>query len=277
MDAGEPGALGGLAAVVVLGALGALGLRALAPTLRRLQPGDTAPQGVWLWLLGFVLFQVAGAMLTLWLAPQATGGESSGPSLSQAMPLQALASLFALGVMLIVAGRRHVSLEALGLRAPRGPSPLAVAVCALLAFYPIFVLVGTANAELQSLFGNELSPQKSMLDFLADDSARRSPLVWILMVLVLPAGEELLFRGALYGGLRRVLHPAAAIGVSALLFAVAHGNPAMLLLPVASLGVALALLYERTGSLVTPMLFHSLHNGLTLTFALLSPEAVHSP
>ena len=52
---------------------------------------------------------------------------------------------------------------------------------------------------------------------LDDAEARRSPLIWAIMVLVLPACEELLFRGALYGGLRRLLHPAAAVGASALI------------------------------------------------------------
>jgi len=104
-------------------------------------------------------------------------------------------------------------------------------------------------------------------DFLADPQARRSPLVWAIMVVVLPTCEELLFRGALYGGLRRVLHPVAAVVISALLFGVAHGNVTTLLLPVTALGVALALLYERTASLTVPILFHALHNGLTLALA----------
>lgn len=270
-------AIGGLGIVLVLGALGLLGLRALAPSLRRLQPGDTAAQGFWLWLIGFVVFHLAGTALVLWLLPQAPGDAPDEPPISQAMPLQALASLFAVGVMLLVAARQRVSLEALGLRAHRGPSPAAIAVCAWLAFYPVFSLVALANAELQALFGHELSPQKYLQDFLADGEARRSPLIWGIMVLVLPTCEELLFRGALYGALRRLLHPAAAVGASALLFALAHGNLTTLLLPVTALGVALALLYERTASLTTPILFHALHNGLTMAYAAFYPEAAQSP
>ncbi|HZL99878.1 MAG TPA: type II CAAX endopeptidase family protein [Planctomycetota bacterium] len=266
--------IGGLGVVLALGAGGLLGLRALAPRLRRLQPGDTVAQGFLLWVVGFLAFHLAGAGLALWLLPRAEG--EGPPPISQVMPLQALASLLAAGVMLIVAGRRGVTREELGLRAHRGPSPLAVAVCAWLSFYPLFLVVALANAKLQALFGNELSPQQYLQDFLADEQARSSPLIWAVMVLVLPACEELLFRGALYGGLRRLLHPAAAIGASALLFAFAHGNAVSLLLPVTALGVVLALLYERTGSLTTPVLFHALHNGLTLALAALFPEALES-
>jgi sodium transport system permease protein len=178
--------------------------------------------------------------------------------------------------MLVVAGRRHVRLDELGLRAHRGPSPLAVAICAWMAFAPIFLLVGWTNFELHALFGRELGEQRVLQDFVADPEARHSPLIWAIMVVVLPACEELLFRGALYGGLRRVLHPVAAVVVSALLFAVAHGSVAVLL-PVGALGVVLALLYERTASLTTPILFHALHNGLTLAFASLTTEGAPAP
>ena len=258
--------IGELGIAVVLGAIGVLGLRPLLPKLRRLQPGDTAAQGFGLWVIGFLVFHLAGAGLALWLVPEALDGESPLP-ISRLMPIQALSSLLAVGILLLAAGRLRVEREELGLRAHRGPSALVVAVCAWLAFYPVFVLVALVNAELQGLFGNELSPQQYLQDFLADEQARSSPLVWAIMVVVLPTCEELLFRGALYGGLRRVLHPVAAVGISALLFGVAHGNVTTLLLPVAALGVALALLYERTASLTTPILFHALHNGLTLALA----------
>jgi len=270
-------AIGGLGLVLVLGAAGTLGLRALLPRLRRLQPGDTAAQGFLLWVIGFVVFHLAGAGLAIWLLPAPAGEPRTELPISRTMPLQALASLLSVGVLLIVAGRQRVRPGELGLGAHRGPSPLAVAISAWLAFLPAFLLVGLANSALQGAFGNELAPQQYLQDFMSDPGARRSPLVWATMVLVLPACEELLFRGALYGGLRRLLHPAAAVGVSALVFALAHGNPATLLLPVTALGVALALLYERTASLTAPILFHALHNGLTLSLAALYPEAVQSP
>lgn len=265
-----------LLVALVLGALGVLGLRALAPGLRRLQPGDTAAQGFLLWLVGIIATLAASAGLVMWLAPKTGEGASELPA-SRVLPLQAMASVLAVGIMLVVAGRRHVRLDELGLRAHRGPSPLAVALCAWMAFCPVFLLVAWCNQQLQELLGNELSEQRILQDILADPEARRSPLVWSIVVLVLPVCEEILFRGALYGGLRRLLHPVAAVLVSALLFAVLHGNVVSLLLPVTALGVVLALLYERTASLTTPILFHALHNGLTLAFASLSPDGAPAP
>ena len=119
--------------------------------------------------------------------------------------------------------------------------------------------------------GVEVELQTAMQRFLAEEDARNSILAWSAMVLVIPACEELVFRGALFGGLRRVLHPMAAMLISSLLFGAMHGFTYML--PTAALGFVLAFLYESTGSLSVPILFHGLHNGLTLTMANLSPES----
>jgi membrane protease YdiL (CAAX protease family) len=106
-------------------------------------------------------------------------------------------------------------------------------------------------------------------EFLADPAVRGSVLAWASMVLVLPVCEELVFRGALYAGLRRLLHPALAVAFSAALFGAVHERSVML--PAAALGAVLALLYERTGSLAAPIAFHALHNGVTLLVAVYAP------
>jgi membrane protease YdiL (CAAX protease family) len=196
----------------------------------------------------------------------------AGPApLARTLGLQALAALLSAGLMLIVAALRRVPLESLGLRRHHGPSPLVLGVCAWLAFLPIFVGIGLANQWLQSALGNETDLQNYLRLFLADDAARRSPLVWALMVLVLPLYEELLFRGALYGGLRRMFHPALAVVIGGLLFGAAHGEFSVALLPTSALGMMLCVLYERTASLATPVMFHAAQNCLVLALLSLGP------
>ena len=81
-----------------------------------------------------------------------------------------------------------------------------------------------------------------------------------------PLCEELYFRGILYGALRRFGPILATLG-SSLLFAVVHFTPAAI--PVlAVLGIALAVLYELTGSLWPPIAFHVLNNTLAMIGAL---------
>lgn len=79
-------------------------------------------------------------------------------------------------------------------------------------------------------------------------------------VVVAPIVEEVLFRGLLHNALR-VRVGRAAILVSSGLFAVTHLY-IINFLPVFALGVLLAWLYERRGSLWAPIVAHAFANGM---------------
>jgi hypothetical protein len=80
------------------------------------------------------------------------------------------------------------------------------------------------------------------------------------MGLVGPVAEELFFRGGLYAVLRRSLSVPQAVVVTSLFFASAHAGQVGL--PVIQLvgGVAFAILFEKTGSLLAPVLVHAAGN-----------------
>lgn len=86
-------------------------------------------------------------------------------------------------------------------------------------------------------------------------------LAWLvpLAVLAAPLFEEFIFRGQVFGGLRRSLPLLPAIGASAALFAVIHPPHAMA--PVFVLGLCTAYAAERSRSLLAPMLAHALYNA----------------
>ncbi|MGK5053199.1 CPBP family intramembrane glutamic endopeptidase [Janthinobacterium sp. RB2P8] len=92
--------------------------------------------------------------------------------------------------------------------------------------------------------------------------------LWLLAVSVLaaPLCEEFLFRGLLQGGLRRSLPAWQAIGIAAALFAIVQPPAAML--PVFVLGLCTGIAYERSGSLLAPMLTHALYNAAMLAYQL---------
>jgi membrane protease YdiL (CAAX protease family) len=242
-----------------LGLLGLLGWRWLSPGLRALRTEDTLPFGgrfavvviVWQFALLFVIPRVSERLLDQLL-------------------LQAGISLLAIAFAWLMFLRGRDGARELGLRLPAGPPTVLVAVAAYLAFLPVLAAAGYVNQLVHRLLGAEEALQLPLEQFLADPALQRSAVAWICIVLVLPTCEELVFRSALYAGLRRALHPALAVGLSATLFGAVHEPSAML--PAAALGAALAVLYERTGSLAAPIAFHALHNGLTLFVAAHAPE-----
>jgi hypothetical protein len=129
-----------------------------------------------------------------------------------------------------------------------------------LAYLALWPLLGT----LDGLF--------AVLRFLGSDGGRLAstgvPLGALSLaraVVITPIAEELLFRGALYGWLRRRWPAWAAITLTAVAFAAVHGS-AMLLPYVVIFGLVTDWLRERTGSVAAGTVAHVLNNGL-LVFA----------
>jgi membrane protease YdiL (CAAX protease family)/uncharacterized RDD family membrane protein YckC len=90
----------------------------------------------------------------------------------------------------------------------------------------------------------------------------------VLIAIVAPISEELFFRGMVFAGLRLrfSLWPAAII--SGVIFGLPHiFTGPLAVIPLSALGVALAWLYERTGSLWPCVFAHAINNSLALAVA----------
>jgi uncharacterized protein len=100
-------------------------------------------------------------------------------------------------------------------------------------------------------------------DLIADFIQTKSPFVvggMLLMACVLaPIYEELLFRAALFRFVRQKLGRTPALLVSGVAFGALHANWAGFV-PLAVLGMLLALAYEATGSIRVPIIAHGLFN-----------------
>lgn len=88
--------------------------------------------------------------------------------------------------------------------------------------------------------------------------------LWLasLTLLAAPLCEEFIFRGLILGGLRRSLPAWQAITISAAIFAIVH--PPASMLPVFVLGLCTGYAYQRSGSLLAPMLTHAGYNAAIL-------------
>lgn len=91
------------------------------------------------------------------------------------------------------------------------------------------------------------------------------PLQILLIVIAAPISEEVCFRGMLFGGLRERLPRLAAALISALIFGGLHALTGLSAVPpLIAFGFILALLYEKTGSIVPGILLHMLNNSAAL-------------
>ncbi|MFA5203972.1 MAG: CPBP family glutamic-type intramembrane protease [Lentisphaeria bacterium] len=133
--------------------------------------------------------------------------------------------------------------------------------------YPLAAVLAATGATIGTLLGHP--PAANPL--LALVGSGSGPLFWLAVPLLLgvlvPLAEEILFRVVLHDALAAWLPAAAAAGLTALLFAALHGSlvqaPSLFLL-----GVVLQRLRNRAGSLWPAL---GLHMGVNLTALVLLP------
>ena len=93
-------------------------------------------------------------------------------------------------------------------------------------------------------------------------------LIVLTTVILAPIVEELQFRVVILGGIAQLGRSRLALGVSSVLFALAHGFPdSLALLPLA---FALGYTYQRRRSYITVMMVHFLFNAFNMVLAFAS-------
>lgn len=214
--------------------------------------------------------------------------------------------LFWLGVFVArrLGGRAGYGLGALGVSRPKGGYGRAVRVGFVVGIgaSAAGILVNATSMVVLDAFGvsTESNVQGPFLDGVRD-WIQASPATAIaaaiaVIVLIGPAVEELVFRGAIFGGFlalaSRLLGRRAtgsggekppgggisfvlAAVLSSVVFALLHFEP-VLLPALFLLAVALCALYRRTGSLLAPFVAHATFNSITvvalIVTALASPQ-----
>lgn len=81
----------------------------------------------------------------------------------------------------------------------------------------------------------------------------------VLVVVITPLAEEMIFRGTVFGGLRERYGFWTAAIISSAVFAVMHLNPWSMVCTFI-IGMFYALLFEKTGSLIYSMVGHGINN-----------------
>jgi hypothetical protein len=158
-----------------------------------------------------------------------------------------------IGVGGFAGARRLLALRRPAPRQVRSGLVLVVAACA----------AGLAiSMAFSPLSGGPVATWEAIVRAGSDESrmAAATPLVWALIVIRVAAlsgvAEELLFRGALYGWLRRRLSVPPVIAVTTVLFALEHGYYPVLIPLVLACGLALGWVRHRTGTVAATIPMH---------------------
>ena len=123
---------------------------------------------------------------------------------------------------------------------------------------------GLAAATAGAVYLYALRRLDLLQDVMRESARELAANIWIplLAIVAAPIFEEFIFRGLIFGGLRRSLDPLPAIVASAAVFAIVH--PPASMIPVFGLGVCAALAYDRTKMLLAPMIVHAIYNAVVL-------------
>lgn len=157
-----------------------------------------------------------------------------------------------------------------GLHPPHFGKIIKLALLYLAAVYPLLML---SQSAIQPFVPNENDVQSLVLYFLKNPGWKERYSIIIMATLVAPIAEEFIFRGYLYGVMRRFLGRIPGIAISSILFAAMHLHlPSMPGLTV--LAVMLCLLYERTGSLWSNIIVHASFNTISIVMLLIFKDAV---
>lgn len=207
-------------------------------------------------MLALVLTGVASLLL---------GGARRGVAERSAAEILLLTLATDGGLLLVVAvlGRRLLGLRPadVGLVRPTRAA-LRYAVRFGIALYVASIAVNVAQIQLAGVH-----PQDLVVAFGVHTGVGAYLLDLANGGVVAPFAEEIFFRGLVFGGLAQRLPLGVAAAVSALLFALLHGIGVVA--PIFVLGLGLAYVYHRTGSVWASMVTHSLVNVISLTLLFL--------
>ncbi len=144
---------------------------------------------------------------------------------------------------------------------------LPSALLNLLSVWPLIAAMIILTTRLGKLILGpdfEIQPHQELELIRAYSQLPVRVLIIVTAVAIVPAFEEMLFRGLFQTMLRSILlKPWLSIAISSVLFALSHANaehwPAMFVL-----SLCMGYAYEKSGSLLRPIFIHSLFNATSI-------------
>lgn len=217
--------------------------------------------------LGLVLAIVLllASLLALRIGTGKTADELTGPA-ELALIATGIYGGFGLAVWLLIVRRKRLPWSSLGLR----PAPIRIVLGMIPAGFVLLFVNLLLLTPLTFFFGlGDPDSGKSQEEVFSPEGGLHAfDYLWLIIPLVIlaPIVEELAFRGLLYGYLRGRWNIAISVIVSALIFGVLH----VVIPPLFVMGVILALVAQRTKSLLPGMVLHATNNLLVVLIIAIS-------
>jgi CAAX amino terminal protease family. len=150
-------------------------------------------------------------------------------------------------------------LTALGISTKNFLKNVFYGVVGYIALIPVLILILAIIAVIINLTKYVPERQPVVELFLKEKGVAFLTYSSLFAAIVGPIIEELFFRGFLYGALKKYIGIFWAMTATAALFAAMHAHVAGFF-PIMALGMMLAYIYEKTGTLVSSVTLHMIHN-----------------
>lgn len=161
--------------------------------------------------------------------------------------------------------RWRVMLDTLGFRRFKVPSSLAL----ITSFFIGIIAVNVLYSLLITAFHLNLKTNDQIILERGHALPITTYVTLAMAVFLAPTCEEIFFRSFTFMGLRRGMPLAPCIIISALFFAVAHGDPASFTV-LFIIGLALAIIRWRTRSIWPGIILHTLNNATSALLIILT-------
>lgn len=157
-------------------------------------------------------------------------------------------------------------IRVLGLRAKGLWEDIRCGLAAYAAVLPLFLMLLVGLITVAYWFGYE-PPPHPLIEVLVEEENHPSLIVFsaVLACVIGPIVEEIFFRGFCYPILKKRWGGWIAMLASSAVFAAVH-NSGFAFTPVFLLGMVLAYVYDRRGSLIASCTLHIAHNSLFLGY-----------
>ncbi len=181
--------------------------------------------------------------------------------------------IIAFWVIFLVTRQFKEPLSTLGLTRENFFKHVRTGFLGYLGVIPFLILLLAGMAALAEALSYKPPAQAVVEIYFKESTQKFIGFFTFFVAIVGPVIEEIFFRGFAYTAARRRFGPLAAMVLTAFVFSAMHLS-LIAFVPIFFLGIFLATLYEKTGSLVPSMTAHVLHNlimvCLTLGFKQLS-------